>query len=388
MSCCSWRWWTGKKLEVIGVLVAVLAFVVGVPATIGPWRDLWCDTECRAVEAVYAERNFTILAEGRYHRRAVEEAELAAFFRSSLKNNRYLIVVGPRGCGKSTVVRAATSGQHGVIHTSFATGTKLDQAYNLLLAEIGVSDYAVSNEKAVAKLFRKVQQQKVPNDPTWRPIVVVEFDRGVEDNLIATFTPSLKKLGTDEQAAHVVLVLSDANAVFALKPDEGRQHFLWVGDLTVDEANDVLDRFGHLHCHHADNATATNCTLRARIFEQLGTRMLDVVAAAAHLNVEAYIQQRISLAVGHFNGLTSPKRPVGADFARLVCALLEDPQHHVSDDVATTFLPSPEEATKYLKAHHALLFHTPSRTWQFYSVAHLNAAKVWSSSGKCNLTSY
>ena len=59
----------------------------------------------------------------------------------------------------------------------------------------------------------------------------------------------------DLEAAHVILVLSDGIAAFALPNDPDRQTLVWVDDFTPDEAVTYLDGRGcMLPAHDKTNA--------------------------------------------------------------------------------------------------------------------------------------
>ena len=60
-----------------------------------------------------------------------------------------------------------------------------------------------------------------------------------------------------------MIVLSDANAAFALPPDESRQEIVWVDDFTKSEAHQYLNNSLFLMKQRSK---------RDEIFEMIGTR--------------------------------------------------------------------------------------------------------------------
>jgi hypothetical protein len=48
-----------------------------------------------------------------------------------------------------------------------------------------------------------------PHDTKWRPTLVVEVDRGGDDEVVSTAAHALKRVCSDRRGANVVLVLGD-----------------------------------------------------------------------------------------------------------------------------------------------------------------------------------
>ena len=76
----------------------------------------------------------------------------------------------------------------------------------------------------------------------------------------------LTELSTDKGLA-VVIVLSDADAAFAMPEDFARQKHIWVNDFNEDDAHIYLDKLG------APQA-------RNELFYEAGTRPMHLLAAA------------------------------------------------------------------------------------------------------------
>jgi len=59
----------------------------------------------------------------------------------------------------------------------------------------------------------------------------------------------LKEIGADETLANVVLVLSDADAVFAMPSDRDRQNQIWVEDFDEPGAHAAPTSTRSMFCH-------------------------------------------------------------------------------------------------------------------------------------------
>lgn len=101
----------------------------------------------------------------------------------------------------------------------------------------------------------------------WVPTIVVEIDQRAGQDTIAAIAKQLKIVASDNEAARVILVLSDANAQFALPRDAARQEIVWIHDLSEAEARLVMDKYNF-------DATEEEKEL---ILKRVGTRVADLV---------------------------------------------------------------------------------------------------------------
>merc|ERR1712106_1214957 len=100
----------------------------------------------------------------------------------------------------------------------------------------------------------------------------------------------LKEIGADETLANVILVLSDADAVFAMPNDRDRQNQIWVEDLDEPGAHAYLDTLDVLPCDYLNelelppcdrsSTPSTHLALRNKLFFESGTRVMTLTSAA------------------------------------------------------------------------------------------------------------
>ena len=225
--------------------------------------------------------------------------------------------------------------------------------------------------------------------------------RGISDNAIREVATAVKALAVDERAAHVILVLSDANAAFSLPDDPDRQELLWVEDLTEEEAHSLLDHYNFFLRHKLENGSFidgdTNAQFRTKLFSSIGTRAATLVAAVTKsevtdsesersvvsysvAKVEEFITMRLNQAratVQRLSTLKSSNRETsGAAFSQLLLDLLIADESGVPEGVADKYLVSPSEAARIFKGDmHAVLYHFPTQSYKFHSVAHRLAAQ-------------
>jgi len=66
----------------------------------------------------------------------------------------------------------------------------------------------------------------------------------------------------------------------------------------------------------------------------------------------------------------------GVAFSRLLFDLLEsDDSRGVSENIVDKYLVAPDEAARIFKRYQAILYHFPTGTYRFHSVAHRRAAE-------------
>jgi len=272
-----------KWYDSINVKVTILVAVIGAiyafyDRHMAPSpRDLCIDAIAAATCGLDEEQQKLYV-----HRHSFVE-EIDAFLRRNVREQPgYMVIIGPRGCGKSTLVLDALKGHKGVIVKRFGSESDTKQMFETLLSSFLTESFRVKEESEVQELFLDVQRKHFPENPAWRPTIVAEVDRGITDDVIVEVSKAMKRLGADLGAAHVILVLSDANAAFALPDDPSRQEILWVEDLEENEAHTLLDRFKFfvrdLHKNGSVVVGNANADLRSRIFNSIGTRAADLVA--------------------------------------------------------------------------------------------------------------
>ena len=109
---------------------------------------------------------------GRSDRLIADRIELESRLRDEIgrSNEKYTIVLGPRGCGKSTAVARACKGKKGIIRLSVGTVDK--DILELICDELGIEN---RTEKRVFQLFKEAIKKQGIED--WRPTLVVEIDQ-------------------------------------------------------------------------------------------------------------------------------------------------------------------------------------------------------------------
>jgi hypothetical protein len=318
--------------------------------------------------------------------------EIASYLETP-SGHGYMVVVGPRGGGKSTAAMEAVKGRAGTIGILVKEGTDIYKAITGALYEsemitnatdiLRTSNYEISNEKDLESVIMKAVDMRLPHDPSWRPTIVVEIDRGTLDVLVREVAKVFKRLTVDLEAAHVILVLSDGIAAFALPNDPDRQTLVWVDDFTPDEAVTYLDGRGcMLPAHDKTNAQPahdkTNAQRRRELLMLGGTRpaLLRKVCDILPAYREAHLSAKVSSATLDVEGLLWDGQTFSSDFGRLMCALLNATDlDGVPTSAARDYLAPPRTVVESFKRNHAVMFHMPTRTYRFHSPAHRQAAR-------------
>ena len=280
----------------------------------------------------------------------------------------YMVVAGPKGCGKSTVVQAALRNVTGVIPVELTTDALEKDIFSQILSALG--GVGISKLEAREK-FHEITNRaaKALNSPNWKPTVVFEISGKSTDVLgVDAVCRLAKKITTDTQSAHAIIVLSDANAAFGVPAnDRPRQKMVWIEDFTIEEAHQFFDYRNFLKPVNESD----NIQLRQRIFNQVGTRPYSLEKfATAKLDtaIDTMLESALSNAAGQLRSLFSVRNSelslAGPAFEQLVRQLLQSPNQQLNFIKTLSYLSEPSLVAKVLKEgnRHAILFHYPSLT--------------------------
>jgi len=297
---------------------------------------------------------------------------LAEALTAHLEKSAYLIVEGPRGCGKTTGVLLALSGKPGVLRVKMIGE---DKACVAIATALRMPDAGAMTLTMLEDVLCKANKGE-------RPTIVVEFARDAKrDEYGKDQVGVLKEVCADKGLANVVIVLSDADAAFAMPEDIARQKKIWLDDFTQVDADTFLDKLG------APQA-------RDELFYQVGTRPMQLLTAAED-GFQEYIALEQGQAAKNIRELLYLKGPTddasGPAFKQLIIDLLENTSDgrslqgfdHSAENLGlpcsstVEYLASPRVVAKlYKKNHcHAVLYHRPSDTWRFHSTSHRRAAE-------------
>ena len=148
-----------------------------------------------------------------------------------------------------------------------------------------------------------------------RPTIIVEFARDAKrDEYAKEQVGVLKEVCADKGLANVVIVLSDADAAFAMPKDFARQKKIWVDDFTQVDAHTYLDKLGAPEP-------------RDELFYQVGTRPMNLYRATKE-GFTAYSAKELVEAEKDIRELIRLKGPTddasGPAFKQLIIDLLEN----------------------------------------------------------------
>jgi hypothetical protein len=327
----------------------------------------------------------------------------------------YLLVVGPRASGKTTVVQHALADRPGVLCISLKD-TTTEPVEAQIARQLGLGA-GTHSDKFIAAQMKTIAQKKLPDD---QPLVVVlEIERTVTPVAINTAVSALKSLSSDYDACSAIAVLSDANAAFSLTSDRARQKFLWVDALTLSEATEFFAQRGKLLTRSTPTQTVTpeeaaaNKALIARLagfFVILDLhamcKALPANAMATTSDVMDKVNEQITAAQLQAKSAINDLVALGADntprpvaypdlFRALLAACDAEDVHRASlseeerakllpvsqvigvEQTTVPAFPAVRIIVPHLKLCHALRYHLNTATFHFASEAHRQAAKDW-----------
>merc|ERR1740124_1627625 len=324
----------------------------------------------------------------------------------------YLVVEGPRGCGKSLGVVHALTNDTGVVCVKMSY-TK--DACLTIGKALGVPGDFTLEENQLQNVLLKTRRMRMGRNPAsaeWRPTIIAELTRNPGTFTYGEQVTLMKDLSADRGLANVILVLSDADAAFAMPKDDDRQTPIWVDDFTEDEAHTYLDRLEYLLPPPPPSSPSppppspspppppspSDCSgdndLRNELLYETGTRVITLTKASEFVGtLHEFIAGKQVAGERDVRGLVYLKSggegQNGKAFMRLVIDLLEntcDGRSLQGFDARLENLGLPCDATKeYLekpatvfdifKSDHALHYHRPSDSYRFHSTSHRRAAE-------------
>jgi hypothetical protein len=326
-----------------------------------------------------------------YVARAQIDAELGAFVEHA--GERIVIVIGPRGAGKTTAVAHALEQTDGVIMLSVTGEHKRDTGIyaSLLDNTLGRTPYSTSalsqNQmvgylKAAASRYGKLH----PHAADWKPTLVFELETKAEPATVSLAVQTMKNLVCDRAVCHGFVVLSDAHSIYAVTTDTGRHAYTWTGDFSSAEADAYLDVLGVL-------SAADERALRAEVYAKASTRAIDLSNLAAELNsstgVPAHDVVRAFVGKQQADGMARVENLIGVSekaakaeygmrglhFIRLMKAMLKNGGSLRMTDAKYMCSEIGIADVLKLSQHHAISINTQTRTFVFNTPADRVAAE-------------
>ena len=355
---------SGLSTSMVGRVVGLGGFAITATSLMKWWQDRDETIENKAARVLLNSR-----VELPSSKRAVfmPRKQLAGEIRATLERTAYVIVGGPRGCGKSTGVIDSLSNVTAVLRVKMGVDIKA----SVSIAEgLGIPSSFKLTEVRLTNILRKTATLMEERDArlallhlvatdellhattpdSWRPTIIAELNRNEVIGNYDGHVTLLKEVGADETLANVILVLSDADAVFAMPNDRDRQTQIWVEDLDEPGAHAYLDTLGVLRCDYLNelelppcdrsSTPSTNLALRNKLFFESGTRYMTLTSAAetqvlSQFFVAADRDGRRELRELVYLEDVTPKLG-GKAFTRLIKDLLEHTSDGWSPHVAST----------------------------------------------------
>ena len=316
----------------------------------------------------------------------------------------YVIVEGPRGCGKTTgVIQALTDDDAGVLYVNMNNNedacASIAKALDVLTQDRPLNQDRRLTQDRLENVLRKATARK-------KPTIIAELNLVQRPDGYRDHIQTLKEFSADYGLANVIIIVNDADAPFAMPTkDRKRQKVVWVEDFSEEEAHAYLDQCGALPCDRG-NPADPNLALRNEVFYEAGTRAMVLAAAAAEWALESTLS-RLIIKGARQDGTREVDALVnvegdnvkanGTAFTRLIIDLLENTSDGWSlqgfDDGDTggraaslglpreltgAYLVAPGPASEVFQqnGYHAVLYHGPSDSYRFHSTEHRRAAEI------------
>lgn len=192
----------------------------------------------------------------------------------SIHPTRYapsMMVCGPRGVGKSTVMNMAFEGVKGIIHIKLNPVT-IDQFYASILRFVDFKCDSINKEHLVHKALMEIRKRDGK-----KPTFFVEVDEKCEADKLLTLLLELKTLVSENRLANCFIVTSTSRAslLIPVTLHELRVRVIFIQDPSTDVIEEYLNTaLSSIICDKD-----TRQEMIKFFIKELGTRFLDASSA-------------------------------------------------------------------------------------------------------------
>ena len=207
-----------------------------------------------------------------YVHRTELEQQINSILKREKADDTYFILYGSKGCGKSIVVEKCIVGKKGVVKVLISSVFDKSAILQKMSVKIrGKNASAVTEEELVAALHDAKVDGRLAT-------VVFEIERGdaAEQTACIKNVRSLSKMFA--QVCNCIIILSEANAILVFGQDSGREKYILVPDLSIDEALEYMQ---------ARKGADVDTKEMMRLFDSVGTNtttLLNFVSEGASVD--------------------------------------------------------------------------------------------------------
>lgn len=151
-------------------------------------------------------------------------------------NEKYFIMYGAKGVGKSTIAERAAKDKRGVLIIRITSAFSRDDVMRELEEVLNISEL-----KPKIVDFMIALEKGMSSEGTL-PTFIIEIERSgnLDENLGLQAARSIAK--DLSAASNVLIILSEANAVLEFGNDRNRESFIFVGDFSESEAREYISK--------------------------------------------------------------------------------------------------------------------------------------------------
>lgn len=151
---------------------------------------------------------------------------------------KYHIIYGSKGVGKSTIIESIIHDRKGVVMLKVNTAFNRNEVMKQLAKVTNTAKFEPDVDDFIASLLKGKSEDGV------LPTIIVEIERaGTEDQSLGIH--AVRGVAKDLCAAcNFIIILSEANAVLEFGYDRSRENYIFVDELTDQEARQYLKFLG------------------------------------------------------------------------------------------------------------------------------------------------
>ena len=291
-------------------------------------------------------------------RPALEGKILALYENVDLVGGYYTIVYGVKGAGKSTSVQAALGDKTGVVVVRVAEGDTREKVIASVYHSCKKIRLDSSSSKEITDALLAATEER-----GGRPVTVV-FEVETSSDVVMNVVKHIAK--EFAEAANVLLVLCEANAVLSFGKDP-RHQFIFVDEMTREEARQYVEKSNPKISSDDFNKFADKCGTRPMSLEDLCWAVRDGQTVDEHIGKVLDLARGDLVAFIHTPIFAALKKTPGGVHPTFFDGVKDN----------GVFLASPKDLLPGMKKVGTILFDFEAREYKLFSKAHQTALETY-----------